>query len=338
MTRTVQTGAVPTLTEVAKLAGVSPKTASRVFNGERYVSADTAERVQRAAEMLGFRPNKIAQELRRGARSTLVGLITGDLGNPFYARVASVLERELREAGYQLVTASSDAEAGTEERLADELLDRRVAALVVVSSASEHHRYLGRDGRTPVVFLDRPRTGVAADVVAIDDRAGARMAVRNLLQARHERIAIIGDRGQLATHRERLAGFAEALEEAGVTGWQCHVRDEPHTATTAKNVVAAVMSRGLPPTALLTTSSLITFGAIKAFHRLHRTAGLIGFDDFELAEVLGVTVVSHDVSRLAREGARLVLDRLQGSQEPARSIVVPCRLIDRGSAEGFRLL
>lgn len=334
MSGTVRTGSAPTLAEVAKLAGVSPKTASRVFNGERYVSADTAERVQRAAELLGFRPNKLAQELRRGARSTLVGLITGDLANPFYARIASVLEHELRVAGYQLITASSDAEAGTEERLADELLDRRVAALVVVSSASEHHRYLG-NGRTPVVFLDRPRTGVAADTVAIDDRAGARMAVRNLLQARHERIAIIGDRGQLATHRERLAGFAEALEEAGVTGWQCHVRDEPHTANTAKNVVAAVMSHGLPPTALLTTSSLITFGAITAFHRLHRSAGLIGFDDFELAEVLGVTVVAHDVARLAREGARLVLHRVQGGDDPAQSIVVPCRLIDRGSAEGL---
>lgn len=328
----------PTLAQVARLAGVSIKTASRVFNGERYVAEATTEKVQRAATMLGFRPNRIARELRQGSRSTLIGMITGDLGNPFYAQVASVLERELRSAGYQLITASSEADAAVEERLVEEFLERRVAGLVVVSSASEQHRYLSDAAGVPVIFLDRPRTGVSADVVMIDDGAGARMAVRNVLQAGHRRIALIGDRGQLATHQERMRGFTEALAEGGVTDVECYVRDEPHTARTAKNVVAAVMSRGLPPTALLTTGSLITMGAVNAFQRLNRSAALVGFDDFELAEVLGITVVTHDVAALAREGAQLLLGRLQDAGLPPRSIVIPCRLIDRGSGRRYELI
>ncbi|HEY9293923.1 MAG TPA: LacI family DNA-binding transcriptional regulator [Microlunatus sp.] len=338
MNKAAQTRGAATLTQVAKLAGVSVKTASRVFNGERYVTAETAEKVQQAAAMLGFRPNRIARELRQGSRSTLIGMVTGDLGNPFYARVASVLENELRTAGYQLITATSEADAGAEDRLVDELLERRVAGLVVVSSASDHHRYLTATGGAPVIFLDRPKTGVSADVVTLDDRAGARLAAQNLLQAGHERVAIIGDRGQLATHRERLSGFAEALTEGGIANWECYVRDEAHTARTAKNVVAAVMSRGLPPTALVTTSSLITMGAITAFQRLNRTAGLIGFDDFELAEVLGISVITHDFAALAREGARLLQDRLRDAEIAPRSVVVPCRLIDRGSATRYELV
>jgi LacI family transcriptional regulator len=328
----------PTLAQVARLAGVSIKTASRVFNGERYVAAATTEKVQQAAAMLGFRPNRIARELRQGSRSTLIGMVTGDLANPFYAQVASVLERELRSAGYQLITATSEADATVEDRLVEEFLERRVAGLVVVSSASERHRYLANSAGVPVVFLDRPRTGVSADVVVIDDRAGARMAVQNILLAGHRRIAVIGDRGQLATHQERMRGFTEALAEGGVADVECYVRDEPHTARTAKNVVAAVMSRGLPPTALLTTGSLITMGAITAFQRLNRSAALIGFDDFELAEVLGISVITHDVSEMGREGARLLLDRFASSDLAPRSIVIPCQLLDRGSGHRYELI
>lgn len=338
MSRTAGVQAAPTLAQVAKLAGVSVKTASRVFNGERYVAEATTEKVQRAADMLGFRPNRIARELRQGSRSTLIGMVTGDLANPFYAQVASVLERELRDAGYQLITATSEADAGAEERLVEEFLERRVAGLVVASSASEHHRYLANSAGVPVIFLDRPKTGVSADVVMLDDGAGARLAVRNVLQAGHRRIAVIGDRGQSATHQERMRGFTEALTGAGVADVECYVRDEPHTARTAKNVVAAVMSRGLPPSALLTTGSLITMGAINAFQRLNRSAALIGFDDFELAEVLGVSVITHDIAALARDGARLLLDRLADSEPPPRTLVIPCRLIDRGSGRRYELV
>lgn len=328
--------AAPTLAQVARLAGVSVKTASRVFNGERYVAEATTEKVQQAAGMLGFRPNRMASELRRGSRSTLIGMVTGNLGNPFYADIASIVERELRPAGYQLVTASSD-DPETEGQLVEELLERRVAAVVVVSSTG-NHQYPPAAGQAPIVYLDRPRSGAGADSVVIDDRGGARVAVRNLLEHGHQRIAIIGERGQHPTYQERLRGFTDALDEAGVTSWESYVSDDTHSSRTAKNVVAAVMSHGLPPAAFLTTGSRMTIGAIKAFQRLNRSAALIGFDDFELADVLNVTVVKHDVSRLATEGARLALSRISGNVEPPHSVVIPCRLVDRGSGSRYLLV
>lgn len=319
----------PTLAQVAKLAGVSLKTASRVFNGERYVAPSTTEKVQQAAGMLGFRPNRMASELRRGSRSTLIGMVTGDLRNPFYADIASVMERELRPAGYQLITASSD-DPETEGRLVEELLERRVGAVIVVSSAGDH-RYPPVAGQAPMVYLDRPRSGAGGDSVVIDDRAGARMAVKHLIEHGHERIAILGDRGEQPTYQERLRGFTEALTEAGLTSWETYVRDDTHSSRTAKNVVASVMSHGLPPDAFLTTGSQITIGAVTAFQRINRSAALVGFDDFDLADVLGISVIKHDIARLATEGARLVLSRLSGSDAPPEAVVIPCRLLDRGS-------
>src|SRR5512138_1310286 len=101
----------PTLRQVAALSGVSLKTASRVLNGEQYVAAATAAKVHAAAAQLGFRRNAIARELRAGARSTSVGLIIGDLANPFYSRIARGAERRLRAEGMQLITASSEEDS-----------------------------------------------------------------------------------------------------------------------------------------------------------------------------------------------------------------------------------
>ncbi len=106
----------PTLLDVARLAGVSLKTASRVLNGEPHVAEGTATQVQKAAGQLGFRPNAIARELRQGARSRSVGLIISDVGNPFYARVARGVERRLRRSELRLLMASSDEDPATERR------------------------------------------------------------------------------------------------------------------------------------------------------------------------------------------------------------------------------
>src|SRR4051812_31007956 len=116
----------PTLRQVAALSGVSLKTASRVLNGEAYVADATAQKVRAAAQQLGFRRNAIARDLRAGARSSLVGLIIGDLANPFYSRVARGAERRLRAAGLQLISASSEEDPALEHRLVSEMFERRV--------------------------------------------------------------------------------------------------------------------------------------------------------------------------------------------------------------------
>lgn len=324
----------PTLRQVAALSGVSLKTASRALNGEPYVSAATANKVHAAAAQLGFRRNAIARDLRAGARSSLVGLIISDLGNPFYSRVARGAERRLRAAGLQLISASSNEDPTLEQTLIAEMLERRVSALLIVTSADEHG-YLDTERRLglPVVFLDRAPADIVADAVVLDNAGGMRRAVEHLLERGHRRIGLVGDLVRLATHSERVSAFEAALTAAGVLDWQRYLRADCHDADTAERAVREVLAIDPPPTALVTTNNLITIGALRAMRGRSDRPALVGFDDFDLADVLGVTVVAHDPERMGELGAEQILTRLGGTAGPARRMLLPTELIERGSAE-----
>lgn len=324
----------PTMHDVARLAGVSLKTASRVLNGEPHVSPTTAEKVTVAARRLGFRPNGIARELRRGARSTAVGLIISDAGNPFYARLTRGVERRLRREGMQLITASSDEDPELERQLTAEMLDRRVCGLLLTSCLPNHrHLESGRVLGIPVAFLDRPPVGLAADSVAIDNEGGARLAARHLIEHGHRRIGLIGDLSRLPTHRERVRGFESALAESGIDDWKRYVRVDTHDSETASRALRELLDLDEPPTAVFTTNNRITIGALRALRGRPGPPALVGFDDFELADVLDVTVISHRPEDMGVLGAEHLLDRLAGSEDDVRHSRLPVRLIERGSGE-----
>lgn len=323
----------PTLTQVASLAGVSLKTASRALNREPNVAEDTERRVRDAADVLGYRLNGIARELRRGATSALVGLISGDLANPFYSAVASGIERELRQHGLQLITANTDEDAELERSLVDAFLERRVRAMLVVPSA-ERHDHLAAEGAggVPFVFLDRPPLGVAADVALIDNLGGARSAGEHLLAGGHRRIALVSDLARKAPQRDRIEGFVQAMQAGGNRDW--FLTTDVHDVRRAEDVVRDLLASEQPPTAIFTTNNRLTTGALRAF-RDHPGAppALIGFDDFDLADVLGITVVAHDMVALGREAARLAYARISGYEGPARTVVISTTVIPRGSGE-----
>ncbi|GAA2348996.1 LacI family DNA-binding transcriptional regulator [Dactylosporangium salmoneum] len=323
----------PGLAEVAALSGVSIKTASRALNGEGYVAEHTRARVQEAAQRLGYRLNGVARELRRGAAaSTLVGLLSGDLANPFYSRLASGLERELRRRGMQLITASTDEDPDTELRITESLIERRVRALVVASTMAEHqHLVAERRHGIPIVFVDRPPVGVAADAVLLDNVDGGRLAAVHLLAAGHRRIGLVGDLSRLSTYRDRAAGFAEAMEDAGLPGWRDHVLEDAHDVAAAERAVRALLARPEPPTAIFATNNRITTGAVRALWRHPRPPALIGFDELDLGDVLEVSVLTHEPEEMGRQAAQLLLGRLDGDDGPPRLVLLPTRLIARAS-------
>ena len=324
----------PTLTQVAALAGVSLKTASRALNREPNVAADTGRRVQDAADVLGYRLNGIARELRRGATSALVGLVSGDLTNPFYSAVASGIERELRQHGLLLVTANNDEDAALERSLVDAFLERRVRALLIIPSGDDHE-YLTIEGNRgiPFVFLDRPPDGLTADAVLIDNVGGARSAGEHLLAGGHRRIALVADLARMAPQRARIDGFVASMRTAGNTAWEPYLRTDVHDLRQAERTVRQLLVLDPAPTAIFTTNNRLTTGALRALRDVTDPPALVGFDDFDLADVLGTTVVAHDMTALGREAARLAHQRISGHTGPARTIVISTSLIARGSGE-----
>ncbi|RJK96505.1 LacI family transcriptional regulator [Vallicoccus soli] len=323
-----------TLQDVARLAGVSAKTVARALNGEPNVRDATRERVARAAAALRFRPNRLARELRQGARTGAVGLVIGGLENPFYSHLAAGVERALRAEDLELVIASTDDDPERERAVVQTMLERRVRALLVVPVA-EDHRYLEgeRSAGTPLVFVDRPPTGLAADVVLWDNRTGVRQAVDALVAAGHRRIAVIADRIANFTARERLAAFREAARAHGL-GLEprllvVDVHDVPAARATALRLLAAPE----PPTAFFGLNNRITVGVVAALLTTGGAQAVVGFDDFDLAEALGTTVVANDPAAMGGRAGRLALARLAAGPGLPEQVLLPATLVRRGSGE-----
>jgi LacI family transcriptional regulator len=321
--------------DVAEAAQVSVKTVSRVVNDELGVRPDTAARVREAIEALGFRRNEMARALR-SQRSHTVGVVIEDVANPFYSAITRAVEERARAAGMLVIAGSSDEDSERERELLRLLCDRRVDGLIVVP-AGRDHRYLLPDLQTgiPAVFVDRPAGAIEADAILIDNVGGARAAARHLLARGHRRIAMVGDALSTYTTAQRVAGFRQALSDAGVPVDDHLLRIGPHDVESTSAVVGELLAMPDPPTAIVAANNRNTIGAVRAIPWDGRPPALVGFDDFELADMLAVpvTVVAYDPTELGRLAAELLFERIAGAAGPPRRIVVPTTLIERGSGE-----
>ncbi|EFL13616.1 LacI family transcriptional regulator [Streptomyces sp. C] len=325
----------PTMKDVAARAGVGLKTVSRVVNGEPGVTPDTERRVQTAIEELGFRRNDSARVLRKG-RTATVGLVLEDLADPFYGPLNRAVEEVARTHGALLINGSSAEDPDRERELALALCARRVDGLIVIP-AGDDHRYLEPEIRAGVatVFVDRPAGGIEADVVLSDSFGGARDGVAHLIAAGHRRIGFIGDHPRIHTATERLRGYREAMAGAGLPVSRAWVS----LGSTAPERVAAAAGAMLagpePVTAVFAGNNRVTVTVVRVLAALPRPVALVGFDDFELADLLrpGVTVVAQDPAALGRVATDRLFQRLAGTPLPPTRIELPTRLVPRGSGE-----
>lgn len=321
--------------DVAETAEVSLKTVSRVINEEPGVAPATAERVMAAISALGFQRNDLARSLRHGLSSSTLGLVIEDVANPFYSGIVQAVENAARARRFLLITASAREDGERERELVTALLGRRVDALLIVPAAQEQGYVQAIRGRTTFVFMDRPPVGFDADTVLLDDAGGARQAVEHLIGLGHRRIACVADPTDVHTARERVAGYHAALAGAGVTPDPALIRTGSRDASEAQAVVAELLE--LPPdrrpTALFTTNNRKTVGALHALAGRDGDVALVGFDDFELADLLGITVVRADAGRLGAEAAALAFARLDGDERPPQRVTIPTQLVTRGSGE-----
>jgi len=329
----------PTMKEVARVADVSLATVSRVINSTGDVHPDLAERVRHAVNLLGYRRDLTASTLRRADRhSASIGLIIEDVSNPFFSAVHRGVEDVARPRGVLTFVGSSDEMPTRERELAEAFGARGVDGLVIVPCASDQS-YLMRDHRagTALVFVDRPPRYMPGDAVVCDNIGGARSAVEHLLAAGHRRIAFLGDRVGVFTAIERRAGYHAALAAAGIAPDPALERTDLYDSELAEAAARELLLAPNRPSALFTGQNLITIGAIRALRALgmQRKIALAGFDDVMLGDLVdpGITVVAQDPYQLGRQAGELLFARLAGLETPERRVVVPTRLIARGSGE-----
>ncbi len=325
----------PTVRDVARVAGVSFKTVSRVINGEPSVRPETAARVMAAVRELGFRRNVIAADFARGGARSHIGLVIDDISNPFWARLTRTIEDVAATDARQVIIASSDFAPEREHRMIDALVAQRLGGLLIVPVGRDHS-YLAREMElgTAIVFLDRPQGDLAADTITFDDYGGARAAVEHLIARGHRRIAVLAQSLRIYTMTERYRGYRDALAAAGIR-FDPRLEAHAETADEARQASAALLALERPPTALFCANNRMSVGAVGALGLRRDRVALVGFDDLELADALAMplTVVRADATELGRTGAELLLRRMAGWDGPLQKIVLPTTLVVRGSGE-----
>jgi LacI family transcriptional regulator, galactose operon repressor len=331
-----------TMRDVARVAGVSAKTVSRVFNDDPHVTEETRERVRWAMQRLNYVPNLLARSFRAGADAA-VGLAVPDIADPFFAAMTGSIEVDLVGRGMAVVITSlfqkgPRGQVAERERSALEALLRRQISGLIVACVSEDQSYLAPWGeRTPIVFVDRAPKGLPGVYVIEDDLGGAREAVTHLIGYGHRRVAFFGVTTPVATTRRRLKGYRVALAENGLdTGSDLVCMPTESPAEAAAEMVKRLEAPN-PPTAVFSCNIPCTMALVQALHQAERTdVAVIGFGDFPMAAALtpAVTVVDQDPARLGHIAVERLLQRIEDPlAAPRRRTVLPVRLIPRGSGE-----
>lgn len=325
-----------TMRDVARVAGVSAKTVSRVFNDDPHVTEETRDRVRWAMQKLNYVPNLLARSFRAGADAA-VGLALPDIADPFFAAMVSSIEEDLVGRGMAVVVTSLGRAPERERYALEALLRRQISGLIVASVSTDQSYLAPWQERTPMVFVDRAPKGLSGVYVIENDLAGAREAVTHLARHGHRRVAFLGLSTYVTTTYRRLKGYRSAVRENGLI-------DSPELicmpSESAEEAVAELVKRlGMPnaPTAVFSSNIPCTMALIIALQEAARTdVALVGFGDFPMAAALSpaITVLDQDPAGLGRIAVERLLQRIEDPSAPVRrSTVLPVRLIPRGSGE-----
>jgi DNA-binding LacI/PurR family transcriptional regulator len=326
-----------TIKDVARRAGVSAATVSRVLAGKTIVSQELRERVLAAAEELEYQPSRVARSLRV-QRSRIIGLIISDIQNPFFTALVRAVEDVAYQNDYGVFLCNSDEDI-QKERFYIELLHAEKVAGVVISATQEEDnpsRMLVEAG-IPMVAVDRRMRDLEVDTVVIDNREAARELVSHLISDGHRRIGAVVGPSVTTTGRERREGYLQALKEHDLPVVSRLVRAGPPKAEFGYRSAGELLGLIEPPSAIFTGNNLLTSGALRAIRerrlRIPSDIGLAAFDELDWMSLVqpGLTVVAQPTYELGRVAAELLLERIEDRARPVREFVLEPILVIRQS-------
>lgn len=321
------------LRDVARHAGVSPSTVSNVLNGRvGRMRHETGERVRQAVRELGYAPNQLARQFRTGQVRT-IGLIVPSVANPFWGFVALRVEQAASERNYQVLLCNAERDPAREARFAETLLDSGVRGLIFGSSPLSFDHLTTFAGRgLQVVAFDRSLPGAGSIVVGsvqIDNVLAARLAISHLTGLGHTRIGFLSGPIRTVSRRERLAGYRQALEAAGIgfdpdlvwEGASVTAFGDAEGAELGRTGAHHLLSRHDRPTALFTINDMYAIGAYAGARdlglRVPDDLSVLGFDDLPvLAEVAAppLTTVRQPLPEMMRVATDQLIGRLEGER------------------------
>lgn len=336
--------------DVARAAGVAKATAARVLGGYGTVSAKTKAAVESAALRLGYRPNELARSMTTGRTGT-VGVVVGDIGNPFFSLAVRGISDHLKAAGFGVILANSGEEPEEERAAIRRLLAWRVDGIIVSPASVTDTAHIAEAiaAGVAVTLLDRRVEGLAADSATTDDTGAAAGLTEALIRRGHRRLVYVTssepEEGRFlgpasirtGAVRKRIEAFlataARLLPDPGAAWVITGAKDQPATAA----LIRAAMAEAEPPDAIIASDSLVGISVFRTLRDLGvaigRDVSLVTFYDADWAEVTDppVTIVRQPALAMGLAAARLLVERLADPALPPRQIAIPTELIWRAS-------
>lgn len=328
---------------VAEAAAVSVATVSRVINGSGFVSLDLKQRVYRAMEALDYRPSTLARGLRT-QQTFNIGVLVPQIDHPFFGALTFALEKSLFERRYRCFVCSTEEDSEKEDIYLDALLTQHVSGLIIVptdSAGASIQKFIAQ--QTPVVLVDRDLPGVTVDRILSDNAKGAYDLARYLFELGHRKVAVIGTSARSRAMTDRVAGLEQAFNTLSSScDLQVHFQEPLTQFDAGYETGIRLLSGELKPTAIIALTDVIAVGVLHASAELGITVpddlSVTGFDDIPLARHVlpALTTVAQPLHQIGQGAAELMLSKIAEPSKPARQMLLPTKLMVRGSTGAAR--
>jgi DNA-binding LacI/PurR family transcriptional regulator len=329
-----------TIYDVAKEAGVSIAAVSQVINGKGKISEKKRNEIFQVMERLSFKPSFIATALT-GKKTYTLGLLIPDIANPFFAEIARAVEDQGRKLGYSLVICSTDNDDDQVERYLT-LLEQKSVDGIIIGTGVETKKVLKAMLKltVPVSVIARELPVPNIHTVVVDDYAGGASAARHLLGLGHTRMAVLAESVKVSSSRERIRGFREMMEEAGLRLPDNRIKRGEHLIEDGRQMTVRLMSAAHPPTAIFCCNDLLAIGALQGAKelgvRVPEDLSLVGFDNTILATVANppLTTVAQPIESMGQTVVDLLVRDLNKETQDRQRVVLEPELIVRQSTAG----
>ena len=331
----------PRMKDVAKLAEVSTATVSHVINNTRFVEDETRKRVEDAVEKLGYRPSRVARGLAT-QRTNTIGILISEASNIFFSEVIRGIERVYLPENYGFLVCNTAEILEREAHYLDLLLSQRVDG-IIAAATSQHWAAISEAEKlhTPIVFVDRSFDELEGCFVGVNNKDGAYLGVKHLVDRGYKKIGLLSGFDRLSTMVDRYDGYAQALNEANLPINPNWIIPSELSVAGGRNSMRKLMSLPDRPTAIFSNNNLLTLGALQEIKELGLhcpdDVGFVGFDDHPWAMVSdpSLTVVKQPAEKIGEIAAQILLSLIKGEVVEEKRVLLDCELIVRDSSPGW---
>jgi len=330
-----------TIKDVATEAGVSVATVSRVINNEKYVSEDMREHVLKVISEMNYQPDAVARGLR--TKSThIISLVIPDICNPYFPEVSRGVQSVADLHKYIVVLCNTDRSLKRELEFYEKLSMQKVEGIIINPSSSKKEEIdLLHDLEIPVVLISSQRALEDFDIVMVDNKQGAALAVNHLIELGHRRIGLVGGVREVSSARQRREGFIKALKKAGLTVYQELLTEGTFDHEGGYQCMKSILSLKERPSAVFAANDIMAIGGISAIYesglRIPEDISLIGFDDISFAKMTypKLTTISQPMYETGKVATELLFQRIDNLSEslPPQKVVLSHNLVIRETTQ-----